>query len=477
MIKRSQSISILIILALILGIKSVYANNDHRITQLKIETDPTKPVKNRPVNKLSVKFKLQSSTGIDRSRVLLLLNNSTVDLNEGLEIERLDNEFNPDKGLEFANITIDKPEIVFNKDSNKLELLYLISAINKESPLVKRSFIVESRAGSESNNNNDDDNENDSGSNEAALTPRLIRILVSQINGDSMVSEAARRFRLTVFHDESVLAKVNKDNFNAITNPILNNLKIISRNPSNPKERTEITNKFSFSLDGNGSVSSSQYASIKNQQRTVFISNEQIIKEKQDLVFRINLQKFINRLGVNVDDSVIKNDRTIIKISELKSNFKTIKINTPDEIQFTSNAKQKNKFIFNSETIFINGVLEGGPKISTVNNVSFQRIRPNGTKRNPLIKIAKKRHGMKINLAGSTSFSSSGDEQNIIIPSSFRVVAGQKVLRSKRLDNSELLKKLDIPITVLAKTKNGLEMSISGILESDKVLEFIIPEQ
>jgi len=483
--KALKPIFISLILALFLGTGFVLAKNGHKITNMTVVTDPTKPEKGTPVDTLTVDFKLKSSTGISDDRIKLYVNSTPVTLSsENITIDRLTDEDDTVNGLEFANITIEKPEVNFGRIDNNLEVLYLITAISTDPPQARKSKTVtakdstanSSNSGGSNSGGSNSGSSNGGGSNgdTVTITPRLFRLIVTDVNGDGIVSSSPRQFKITAYHDERIIASVDKNGYNAITHPIISNLKIYEQNVNDKSEKTLVTDDFSFSLEGNGSESSSQYDSISNELKTVFISDEMTITDRKNLLFKLNLNKLVENSGVKLEDNIIVKQTVKHKITAQELDFNTLTI-VENGMDFNITSNKKKKYFYDSDSFTITGTFNGTESVSSIDEIEYL-INSSKPKLKNSLKKSKKLSATGSN-GGTASISGTvNGGYTVTIPTILSTKSTISSLRQKGFTNSTIDKEMKIPVTLITKTSNGLDLIVNGTVLMDNTLIFNLPD-
>lgn len=476
--KNFKFISISIILTLLTGFDLVKAAKfKHKIKNLKAPYTDGKPLKGESVG-VDISFTLQSSSGIEKNRIKVTLNGENKDLtNADFNIDYDNGEVID--GIEIADIDITISQMVFPKIENNLEVLYLVSALSTEPPLARKS--VTKKASFNGNNDDSsggDSDDGDGGGNgsSSSVTPELFRLEVEEVNGTGMVSETEKQFRIELHHDERILGKVTQNGFNMDSSPIFKNLKIISQNPNDKSDQTEIQDQFEFSLEGNGSVSSSEYSeTISNELKTLYISNGKTITEWQNLIFKLNLKKFANKTEVDLEDNVIMKDKVTIEIGAEEVEFDSLSI-ADSSIDFDITDSKKKKYFFDSEEFNITGVFTSSENISSIRDVEYFEQQTKKKKSKPKIKNSEKPK-KKIKVSGengnSLSVSSSGASHTLTLPTILSLKSSISSLSKKGFYDSSIAKSLTIPVVAIVKTSNGLDLIVNGdITDIDKTLIF-----
>lgn len=492
--KAIKPIFISLILALFLGTGSVNAINGHKITGLKITTSPEKPTKNVAADYLDLKFKLKSSTGISKERFQVKINSTELKLTNLVDDkENNENHFYIDRdayeddtvnGKEFADIYIRIPEVNFSKITNNLEILYLLTSLSEDPPQAYKSKNISASANPDEKSSNNSGGSNDSGNDGSTdtveITPRLLRISATVVNGDYMVSTVPKKIRLTAYHDTRIIAKVDENGYNAFTNPIITNLRIYTKSPGEKGKGDRIEDQFAFSLETNGdSIDSDLYPSISNEAKTVFVSNGKTLTNGQILTFKVFMKKFTENSGVTVEDDIIMNSRDKIEITAQEFDFNTASLNISDSpIVFNITETRKNKYYYDSEIFNITGTFNGTESMGTIESVEFKR-KINGNTKKPKLKNSNntaKKLSATATVNGTPSVA--GDVSNgftLTIPAQLTVKGTEKSLRNKGFYSSSVAKETIIPIVVSAKTANGLALEVEGTLDLNKTLNFEDP--
>lgn len=457
------------------------AINGHSIRKLKITSDPKKPIAGVATELLTVAFTLRSRSGISTSRIKVLINNGSVSLssNNFTTFERIavdDNNDNvEDENVEAYLVEIKKEGLIFLKTENLIKVQYLLSSITPNSVQAQeeKQFFIRP-----SNNNSGGGNSgggsgggnNGNGNGSFAEIPRLITLNLEVDNGETMVSNENKIFRLTIDQDQRLLDTVTSDTFNAKTNPVLKNLTITRIDPDTKKKIGKVTDDFEFSLE-QGSVAVTDSVSNGQILRTIYTSN-QVIRERQNLKFVINLRKFYENSGVKLEDNIVTFDKDTIKITAQEINGTNLAVDDP--INFSLISSGKSKVNYQSDEFNLSGdfSLENGG-IASVSTVNFYVEAKKNKLTKPKIKGSKKISiKPKLTESGTNFTNSGGSSYTLTMPLQMSISSSKANLNKGGFFDSAVTKTVTIPFSIIGKSTDNLDILLKGTFEGSPTLNF-----
>jgi hypothetical protein len=442
---------LVLILTLVLSFPA-WAEDIHSITNLNLTTEPTTPVQAEAVESLKLNFDITSSDGLDGSRFRLSINDIVQSLN-GAEFEFNNKNTNQNQGTETANAVITSSSQIFNKVSNNLKLEYL---------LAEDSEVVRTEASLENIKATPTDNIDDQGN---SLSSQIINIRLED-SLDSLQASSAQRFiRITAVHDKRVVPEISFENFNAVTNPIIKNL-VIEKKQN--KQKSIITNEFTIELE------KESLELNENLIQTVFKTNDFQILEKQKLFFSVNLISFYKGTKLNLGNDIDAFDQEILKYTAQETSFESASLSS--DLSFNAVATdKKNKLNLESNevNIAVKFKSDNNLVLKEINTITFSTKKKKGGQKKPKI-IADKAIKVSVN---DTKAISLDENQNIIIPAKIIFTAKRKKLEKKGFLAETGSKRLKIPMKIIAKDENNVDVILEGEVIVETAMVFNLPAQ
>ncbi len=466
------------VICFLLGLKAFSLENPisingHSIKQLSINTDPDTPTVGEDIDVFELNFTLRSKTGVSKSRIKVFINNIPLSISSN-EITLVKVE-NSDEDVEVYDVEIKLGGIILPRSNNEIIVQYLLSSISPTS-IQAQASVAKGAKGGNNNGNGSGGNVPGTGTGNGNLgngvslvqAPRLITMILENVsldsNGDSTVindptvSTELQYFRLTIDHDQRLLDVVTEDTYNAATNPVIKRLKIYRIDPNNKNDKVEVTDSFIFSLDEE-SVALPSNSIIKKQiLETVYISDGQLIKERQNLQFVIDLTNFYNNSGVVLESNIITSDKDTIKIKAQELEITDANLSEP--INFSATSSSKKKITYTGNSVLSGSFSSSNGTLSTVDSVDFF-LTENGKKKTPKIQGKSKNHNLPLKVF-DTNGSSTVTNSTFSIPVSFSVSGSNRQFQSGGFYDPTLPKFFKIPFSITTKTTDDLDLILFG---------------
>lgn len=454
-----KKILLIILLFLASGffVKSVIAAEGHSITGLKITTNPKSPQINKIINNLIATYTLESQTGIDPNRIKIFVDKTQIKTNES--------DFTIKKNINSKTVRMEyKPgvDLVFKKNENKFRVEYWLTRTNGVNPLASQETIIKCSGNSQDGSGED-----------IIQITRLLYLEIEDINSQNNeeVSKTARKFRITVEHDENYLSFVDKKFFDPGLDLILKNLKIIA---SSEKQKINVTKNFKFNLEENSEESSSKEGYLI----TKYISDSIIIEDPMDLIFNIDLSKYFKKNNIVIPNNIITKANSKISIKPIQIDLEDINL-VQENINFITTKKTRDKYFFQSQGLNLTAKFTSeNHTVNKIEKILFKTTNQSGKTVNSRIQFQKK-YILPIKPLNSNTPNiepSEGNTYDIELP--YYIIFNSKKTNfngSKNpLKNSQLKKTLYIPISIKATSSENLKMELKGILIKDYSMEFEI---
>lgn len=306
----------------------------------------------------------------------------------------------------------------------------------------------------------------------------------------NQVSTQARQFRLILDHDANYIPEEGGEDFKAKDSIVLQNLSIIKRDLNREKKnKKDITANYDFELEA-ASTDSPDYPGMK---RTVFISNQQIIKKGQRLNFKLSLRdyldEYLGNLPLRSENGELSNDdladiRDIdakviarYEINSLELKFSSVDFvnssNNGDSLVFYNRGKDGESRII-SEAMEIIAFLESNLNITNlVKKIDYRSEGATGKRIKAKIKkdgTRNQKHRVVVNERADVVVASNG-------VGLYKINIPVELKSKNKLTNAEKqsLSKLDtviVPIILDLKTDDGLDLNASGSLRKAISISF-----
>jgi len=467
-IRIVQAITLLFLMLSLAG--QVSAINGHNISKLKVTTTPKNPKVGQTLSECLISFQLTSSTGIDADRIKVFVNNQLSTTSEDdFSIDTISSE----NGSETASVLASLNNVKFNVESNSIRVEYWLTRTNGNPPQAGRSVAV----GADGSNSSGDGTSTSNGTNGSVAVPipDIIQLSVDESSESNIgrVSNSTKQFSLTFIHDPNVVDIIDDDNFDANTNVLLNNLKIAQYDYfTDDKIDNNIKDQFSFELESPSVTSdSSTNGSLLT---TVITASIPSITEASTLKFTIDLEKFIEDSQITVNSEAATEDTVKIKVKPLESNFSTLSLSQNDltfsPVIIASDSKQELQI----QDLNINAVFNNSNfSITEIEDIKVGSYSKDKTQAYIKIPNSKSKLNLEGKMTDDASLTTSDSTSIVTIP----LKLSSKTSRNTFLQEPEFVsissKQLVLPIEIIAKTSNGLDILITGEYQQTQNINFL----
>ncbi len=443
------------------------ATKGHSITKLKLKTSPVTPRVGSTLNSLTLNFNLTAKSGIDSSRIQILQNNGNVTNSGDLTVtENTETEVPNTK----AQVKFVIEGLTIQRADNKFTVSYCLTSSNCNTKLASNSISFQALSSSGNNGNTPPPNTGNGNNGTPAVAPIIFFMDVEELtesNGDlGNVSLNEKQFRLTINHNGQYLDQVTNGNFNAVTNPILRSLSILSTN-TYTRGKTNVTDDYTFNLEAASVKPTTGNTSLF---KTTYITDPVIIKTGQRLTFKVNLLKnYFKKFDIPVPQNSIVIRQESIDIEPIQG--AVLSMSLTDPISFSNIGKKRGKVSYLSDNLNFNIETDAADGVSAVSKVNFFVLNNKKKKVKPRLAI-----NSKARLAIAPSLTSNGSVagSTVTLPITLRTAAKEKFIIKKGFNDSGKEKILSIPFILNTVNTDGLDLVYKATFDDAVNTEFEI---
>lgn len=445
------------------------AVDGHSINDIDLTKSPNNVEAGDTINRLSVKFRLESNTGIQVERIRVSLDDKLLSSANNPDEFTLVND--PDDS-KFADINFVKENVeTVSGAENRIKIEYLLTSTS-DIVLAKRSKSLNLKGSAD----DDENNNNNNNGNETQEKTVIIKVSVEDTSEDKgVVSLTPKTFDITIDSNPEFFQGDKADSFDPINSFILRTLIIESRDLKGNK--TKIKDDLEITLKEETAPSPDSI----DLDRTIYSFTLNDSTKAQTIIVRlINIENFFESLNVTLPENSVIKGKFNVEVKPIEFKLSNFELNNADNILFLprTNGKvgKKNPLVMSTDEEFtLTADFSPTETLSTeISSLVFvEEVEVSDAKNKfvpPQIKFGPKAKD-KLNfnvVSDATNYGIEDLGNNVFklsLPHRFEIgTQNRNILLRKNalITEPNSLKGFEMPVGILTKTESGLDVLLSG---------------
>lgn len=431
---------------------------------LKLDVKPSRlPLADGEKYNLNLEAILKSTTGFQKERLIVLLDNKAISKAEDFKIEQINESHK-------ARISFSKNDLPYqSKATNRIKILFSDTELAQNTLAEREKNIF--------NNSRDVFNNDPVLPDDTAQELPIVKLKVALYDDSNnqsptqslQVSNDKKKFLLTFEHDPNYIQGESLETFSAANSVLLNNLKIFSIDANGKK--TNITSRFFFKLEADSSHKFANFNTTLTQFSTAGIAFNDI----QTLDFVVDVKDYLKKINVFFPDNAVTKSERIVNVVGEKLALTDIKLNDTNLVFYED--KSNSKFNMLGSPLLLNANYD--PNSLNISSLSAFVFNTKDIDKHPLDDLSNLKllinSEQKIPIDLNYELSKIKQETGKIeIPLQISIDKPKGFfVKNHNLTDISVPKSLNLDFSLVAKDSNNLDKDLRGNLNANITIKFI----